>query len=265
MKSAIAASIYVVKIVEEVIREFNLRLQGEVIISVTPDEETGGAAGAGYLVREGIITDIDYTIMPEPTSLNYVWHAHKGCLWYKVSIKGKSAHATLPNLGINAFEYMTQLVSEFMKYKRVIEERVSILDSYPKGGNRASLVLGGMCGCCNAVNIVPSKAWFTIDRRVLPEESIDEVEKEIKSIVNDFKRHHPNIDIEIKDLLRIEPSHVGPNHELINLIKISTKKVLGIEVKPVLCPGFLNTRYFIKYGMPAVAWGPRRFRASSRT
>ncbi len=59
MKSAIAASIYAVKVVEELAEEHELDLRGEVIISITPDEETGGLAGAGYLVEKGIIRGVD--------------------------------------------------------------------------------------------------------------------------------------------------------------------------------------------------------------
>jgi len=55
MKSAIAATIYAIKIVEELSEKLDLDLHGEVIIFITPDEETGGLAGAGYLVEKGII------------------------------------------------------------------------------------------------------------------------------------------------------------------------------------------------------------------
>ncbi len=256
MKSAIAASIYAVKIVEELSKGLGLDLHGEVIISITPDEETGGTTGAGYLVERGIIRGIDYTIMPEPTSLTYVWHAHKGCLWYRIRVRGRQAHATLPYLGINAFEKMVQLATRFIEYRKVVEQRISRFEAYPIEGNRASIAIGGMCSCCGAVNIVPGEAWFTIDRRVLPEESVDDVEKEIEAIVDEFRKQNPDVVIELERLLRIEPSFIEPGHELITLIRQSVREALGIDAKPVLCPGFLNVRYFIKAGMPAVAWGP---------
>ncbi len=194
--------------------------------------------------------------MPEPTSLTYIWHAHKGCLWYRIRVKGRQAHATLPHLGINAFEKMVQLATRFIEYRKVVEKRVSTFKAYPVEGNRASIALGGMCGCCDAVNIVPGEAWFTIDRRVLPEEGIDTVEKEIISIIKEFRKNNPDVAIDVKNLLRIEPSYIDPDHELVRLVQESVREVLNVEAKPVLCPGFLNIRYFIKAGMPAVAWGP---------
>ena len=256
MKCAIAASIYTVRIVEELAEKLKLDLHGEVLISITPDEETGGLTGAGYLAEKGIIQGIDYTIMPEPTSLTYVWHAHKGCLWYKIKIRGRQAHATLPHLGVNAFEKMVQLATRFIEYRKIVEQRTSRFEAYPVEGNRASIAIGGMCSCCDAVNIVPGEAWFTIDRRVLPEENIDEVENEIRAIVDEFRKQNPSIDVELENLLRIEPSYIDPNHELVKLIQKSVREALGLDVKSVLCPGFLNIRYFIKAGMPAIAWGP---------
>jgi len=194
--------------------------------------------------------------MPEPTSLTYIWHVHKGCLWYRVRVKGKQAHATLPHLGVNAFEEMVQLVMKFIECRKVVEQRVSIFKAYPVEGNRASIAIGGMCGCCDAVNVVPGEAWFTNDRRVLPEENIKEVEEEIKTIVNEFRRSNLDVIVELENLLRIEPSYIDPDHELVRLIRRSIKEALSVDAEPVLCPGFLNIRYFISKGMPAVAWGP---------
>ena len=256
MKCAVAASIYAIKVIEELVEELGLDLRGEVLISITPDEETGGLAGAGYLVEKGVIRGVDYTIMPEPTSLTYVWHAHKGCLWYRIRVRGRQAHATLPHLGINAFEKMVLLAMKLMEYRKIVEQRVSRFEAYPAEGNRATIAIGGMCSCCDAINIVPGEAWFTIDRRVLPEESIANVEKEILGIVEDFRKSNPDTVIEVENLLRIEPSYIDPDHELVKLIRESVREALGIDAKPALCPGFLNIRYFIRSGMPAVAWGP---------
>ena len=70
-----------------------------------------------------------------------------------------------------------------------------------------------------------------------------------------FKKQNPNVDVELEELLSIEPSHIDPNYKLVKLIRRSVKEALGVDAKPVLCPGFLNIRYFIKANMPAVAWG----------
>ncbi|OYT52331.1 succinyl-diaminopimelate desuccinylase [Candidatus Bathyarchaeota archaeon ex4484_135] len=256
MKAALAASVYMPVLAREAAEELDLRLRGEVLVSATPDEETGGQAGAGYLVEEGIVRGVDYTIVPEPTFLTYIWHVQKGCLWLKVILRGREAHGSIPHLGLNAFEKMAELALRLVEYDRALRSKVSKTPAYPEGANRASLAIGGMCGSGEAVNVVPGTAWFTIDRRVLPEESTREAEEAVMAVIKAFERDNPGVEVRVEELLRIEPSGIPADHELVGMVKKALSDVLDLEGKPVLCPGFLNTRYFVAKGMPAVAWGP---------
>jgi len=256
MKTALAASVYAPILVKEVADEMDIKLAGEVLVSATPDEETGGQAGAGYLTKEGIIRDVDYTIVPEPTSLTYIWHAHKGCLWLKITVRGREAHGSIPDRGLNAFIKMAKLALRLAEHDERLRRKVSRTPAYPEGAERASLALGGMCGSGEAVNVVPGLAWFTLDRRVLPEEDTREAEEAIRSVVRAFEEANPGIGVEVEELLRIEPSGLPDDHELVKLILEALSGALGLRGQPALCPGFLNTRYFLAKGMPAVAWGP---------
>jgi len=256
MKAALAASIYAPILAKEVAYEMDMRLAGEVLVSATPDEETGGQAGAGYLTEEGIIRGVDCTVVPEPTSLTYIWHVHKGCLWLKITVRGREAHGSIPDKGLNAFVKMTELALRLAKHDEDLRRKVSSTPAYPEGAERASLALGGMCGSGGAVNVVPGLAWFTLDRRVLPEESMGEAEEAIMAVVRAFEEDNPGIGVEVEEILRIEPSGLPPDHELVRMIEEALSDVLGLRGQPALCPGFLNTRYFLAKGMPAVAWGP---------
>jgi len=256
MKVGLVSSLFLGEILRKLDEEFKLGLNGELIISATPDEETGGYAGAGYLVEKGIIKDIDYTVMPEPTSVVHIWNAHKGCIWLKIIVRGKQAHSTMPNIGINAFEYMSRLVTRFIEYRESIENRVSKMDSYPENSNNATITIGGLSGSSYAINMVPGNAWFTIDRRVIPEEDFDSVQSEILGIINKFREENPEIKVDISEILKIKPTYIEQDHELIKLISSSIYELTRVYGRPTLSPGFLNTRYFIDKGMAAVAWGP---------
>jgi len=256
MKVGLVSSLFLGEILRKLDEEFKLGLNGELIISATPDEETGGYAGAGYLVEKGLIKNIDYTIMPEPTSVTHIWNAHKGCIWLKIIIKGKQAHSTMPSIGINAFEYMSRLVARFIEYRKSIESRVSKMESYPENSNNATITIGGLSGSSYAINMVPGNAWFTIDRRVIPEEDFNSVQDEILDIINRFRKENPEIKVDVEEILKIKPTYIEKDHALINLISNSIYELTRAYGKPTLSPGFLNTRYFIDKGMPAVAWGP---------
>ncbi|MHA1632312.1 MAG: M20/M25/M40 family metallo-hydrolase, partial [Candidatus Freyarchaeota archaeon] len=59
MKAGIAAAIMAAKAVVE----SGIQLKGNLTISVTPDEETGGQAGLGFLVKEGYLEGTDYALV----------------------------------------------------------------------------------------------------------------------------------------------------------------------------------------------------------
>lgn len=76
-----------------------------VELSLTPDEETGGALGAGYLARRGYL-HADYAIVCEGAAGRNVGIGHNGVIWFLAAVVGKAAHAASPEAGINAFEKM---------------------------------------------------------------------------------------------------------------------------------------------------------------
>lgn len=48
---------------------------------------------------------------------------------------------------------MIQLAMKFIEYRKVVEQGTSEFEAYPMEGNRALVAIGGMCNCCDAVNI----------------------------------------------------------------------------------------------------------------
>lgn len=70
MKGGLASIIIATKAFLEAYKKFD----GTLTFSFTPDEETGGAAGAEYIAKMGHIK-ADMAIMPEPTGIDTVWNA----------------------------------------------------------------------------------------------------------------------------------------------------------------------------------------------
>ena len=75
-------------IVSEVIAAYalqkaGLKLKGTLIASATPDEETGGQAGVGYMVEQGYFTreSTDYCVITECLDVDKVCIGHRGTLW----------------------------------------------------------------------------------------------------------------------------------------------------------------------------------------
>ena len=249
MKGALAASLVVAK----ALKDLRVRPWGHLIFSFTPDEETGGRAGAEFLLVNGYLKP-DMTIIPEPSEVYNIWNAHKGAIWMKVVLHGRAAHASRPKEGVNAFEAMVHVVSALMKAKEQLESKTSAYKSI-WGVEKPTINVGGICSSGSAVNVVPERASFTIDRRLIPEESMDEVESELKRIIDESAREI-NVKVDVETLLRAEASSVSRNAFICEVLSRNVEAVLGRPPSFTLCPGVLDMRHFVRAGVDCVSYGP---------
>ncbi|HVP93421.1 MAG TPA: M20/M25/M40 family metallo-hydrolase [Acidobacteriota bacterium] len=161
MKSMTAIEVMVMKL----LKRNNLKLKGDVILAATADEEKGGEAGAGWLVRnhpEKVRTD--YVIneggglaMPiNGKNLFTIQTAEKGILWFKVKAKGSPGHGSVPGAADNAIMRMNRVVErlgnhrakmmlvpavkqflgEVAKENKLLQQGVSLLLANPEAGDQ---------------------------------------------------------------------------------------------------------------------------------
>ena len=108
MKGGVAAALFALR----ALREIGLRLAGDVIFEVVPDEETC-AMGTVAAIERGYRADAG--LVPEPTMLN-LWVATRGLLHGSFRVPGRSAHAEVnqPDWrdggGVNAIEHALPLI-----------------------------------------------------------------------------------------------------------------------------------------------------------
>lgn len=234
------------------ITELNVDLNGVLELSLTPDEEIGGKTGVGFLIQKGI-TKPNYVIIAEASSRNNVYIGHKGLVWLEVLVKGKQAHGSSPWLGVNAFEGMVRVANRLMNnLKPRVESRVSKFKTIDPRGRRATIMIGGVVKGGVKVNVVPDEVSFTIDRRLIPEESVDEAVDEIRREIESIK----DVNCELSVLEKANPCITPLNSKLVTELSNSIEKVLGERPELTMCVGGLDMRYFVEAGADAVAYGP---------
>jgi len=100
--------------------------KGEVIFASTADEEKGGNAGAGWLVKEHpelvkadlLINEGGGIGIPIRDRTHYlVQVAEKGVYWIKLRVRGISAHASMPGVGENALLKMASILEKIGRYR----------------------------------------------------------------------------------------------------------------------------------------------------
>ncbi len=250
MKGGIAAMLYAVRSIQQC----GVPLARKMTLTLVPDEETGGPLGVRHLARNGMLPQpVIGTLMPEPSS-GVIWNACRGALTLRVCVKGRTAHVGLPHQGVNAFEDMVKVMDSVMAFERRIAARQTVLPITPPEAASSVMVVGGQSGSGNNFNSVPETAWFSIDRRINPEEDLASARAELAEI---FEPHRKNgIDIELEILQEGAPSVSPSDTTLAKTLAQAVADVTGSLPRFELCPGILETRFFTGSGTPGYSYGP---------
>lgn len=170
---------YVVK----ALHELGIKLNGDLILTGNCDEEIGGVAGLGYLIRERIVK-ADYGIQLDG-GMTSIGLAAQGRARFMIRTMGKPWHGQTPILGINAIEKMSKINVALNDYWRNVLLRIQKAvpgielpsDLRQVGIDKLTAMLnigtikGGLQGAT-----VPDECEEEILRGMIPGESFGEVD-----------------------------------------------------------------------------------------
>ena len=167
-----------------------------IIMACSVNEEHGfsGAKDMAQLWTSGMSRLVprrpDAVIVAEPTDLNVVV-AHKGVMRWCISTRGRAAHSSRPDLGVNAVYAMAKVLNLLEEYAR---ETVPGLGEHPLVG-RPSFSVGVIAGGIS-VNTVPDRCTIQVDRRILPGENGAQAREHVIEFVR--KRLPESIEVEFE-------------------------------------------------------------------
>lgn len=250
MKGGIVAMLYAIR----ALQECNIQLGGKIALTLVPDEETGGARGSQWLAREGKLgRDAIGMLLAEPTS-GVVWNANRGAISLRVKVHGKSAHVGLQHRGENAFEQMVRVIERLQQLKCEVEQRKTTSTVGADQLPNSILLLGGESGGGTNFNVVPEECWFTLDRRINPEENFDAEKDRILQALESCKRDGIRLQWEI--FQAGQASACPEKEKLGQALAQSVKEVSGHAPRFEMCPGLLELRFYAAMEIPACAYGP---------
>lgn len=170
MKGGLASMLYAAV----AMRRLRVPLDGRVGLVFVPDEETGGRRGSGFLAAtKRLGADGIGMLTPEPTS-GVVWNANRGAITLRVTVYGREAHVGLLHQGRNAFEDAIRVVAGLQRLARRVSRRRTRFRVTPDAARRSLMLIGGRVEAGSSFNVVPGRCEFTVDRRMNPEEDVDE-------------------------------------------------------------------------------------------
>ncbi|CAO1638332.1 unnamed protein product [Parajaminaea phylloscopi] len=170
-------------------------LRGDVWIAAVADEED--ASRGSFEVLE-VCPDVHGAIFPEPTQENIIV-AHRGFAWFNVTVTGRAAHGSLFRTGVDAIGHMGLFLAEFKKYcDELTQGKPDELLEY--GSAHAGILSGG-----EETSSYPASATVTVERRTLPGETDDVVQKELTDILERVKQQTPTFQYDIVKTLSRPP------------------------------------------------------------
>jgi succinyl-diaminopimelate desuccinylase len=242
-------------------RELGLLSDARIVFHFVCDEETGSFAGSQHLRAAGLLdTEAVAMLTAEPTA-GAVWHASRGAITLRVSVRGSEAHVGQAHLGVNAFEKMIQVAGPLATLARQLLDQRTAFAMESDEARGSMLVVGGSAGSGASFNAVPGSAWFSVDRRFNPEEDL---EQEVARLTDTIAEAAAEAGADVTlDVRQTAPSASTDNQHPASLaLARCIAKVEGAAPRFELCPGVLETRWYAQLGIPAFAYGAGRLEVS---
>ena len=123
---------------------------------------------------------------------------HRGVWWAEVETLGRIAHGSMPFLGDSAIRHMSAVLEKFEhELYPALAARHSDMPVVPDGARQSTMninsVHGGQAESFEGLPApcVADSCRMVIDRRFLIEESLNEVQGEVKSLLEGLARERP--------------------------------------------------------------------------
>lgn len=220
-------------------------LKGRLILQAVCCEET---RGRGTLAETSKGIKADVAIIGEPTQL-IPMIGHKGGLGLEVTVFGKPAHASSPEEGINAISSMARVIQSLDTLAEDISQRCDPLIG------KASLAITQINGG-RATNVIPDQCVITIDRRLVPGETLKNALGEISAIIDNEKKANPSLVVSIEEKIGIDPCRISPEEPIINVVKDSIYQVTGKHQNVTGFNACCDMWCLVKANIPTVILGP---------
>jgi succinyl-diaminopimelate desuccinylase len=243
------------------LKKAGLKLKGTFIASATPDEETGGQAGVGYMVEQGYFTkeSTDYCVITECLDVDKVCIGHRGTLWFEVNITGRQSHGSMPSEGINALEFAQRLMQTIDEDIRPLIAKPTELPVNPPACRMTTLT-PTILQAGEKINTVPATCRIGYDWRLVPELSVSWAKEQIIAACEKVKAGMPGSEYSIVWRGADDPTLVPKDTDLVETFFASGKTYLGKEMEFSVSPGMDDQKYVVQKGKleKCIVYGPGR-------
>jgi acetylornithine deacetylase len=218
---------------------------GELVVALTADEEHA-SVGMEALVNGGV--KADGAIVCEPTSLA-VMPAHKGFLWLEAEFRGRAAHGSRPELGVDAILH----AARFLSALEPLGARLREAPPHPllaHASFHAGTIRGG-----SAPSVYPDRCHLVLERRTLPGEDPSSVLQEFAEVLDGVRASSPEMDATLEAGLFRPGTEVPAESRLVRTL-LQALEAEGVRPRIEGMTAWVDAAYLNETGVPAVCFGP---------
>ena len=218
---------------------------GTLIVALTAGEEHG-SLGMEALVGSGIRADA--AVVCEPTSLA-VMPAHKGFVWIEAAFRGRAAHGSRPDAGVDAIEH----AARYLTALGPLRGRLRAGEPHPllgHGSFHAGTIDGG-----SAPSVYPDACRLVLERRTLPGENVAGIIEEFQAVLDELAAEVAELDAKLTQGLARPATQITNDSPLVEGLLAAC---VGEGVDPVLAgmTAWVDAAFLNEAGTPAVCFGP---------
>ncbi|RDE15360.1 MAG: hypothetical protein C4K47_02920 [Candidatus Thorarchaeota archaeon] len=220
------------------------RMKGDLTLAFVADEEYA-SLGTEELVKEYTASA---AIVTEPTNLDIIV-AHRGFAWASVDVSGKAAHGSRYDIGVDAIakagKFLVALEEMDIGFNALKPHRLLGRPSV-----HASLISGG-----TELSTYPEHCRIEVERRTLPTESKQDVEDELRRLLEGISATDNDFRAESKVFLYRSALEVPQNTNLVRILSQQTRIIIGKEPHLVGAGWWTDAALLNDAGIPTVLFG----------
>ncbi|NJK80287.1 MAG: peptidase dimerization domain-containing protein [Chloroflexaceae bacterium] len=167
---------------------------------------------------------------------------NRGRLDVSVHVRGKTTHSSRPQLGLSAIEGANEVINRL--------KRLNWPDQHPILGGRQAVVYKVRYEPV-LPHTLPSDAYLTIDRRLIPGDTLETATDEIRAVIGDMAPY----EVRITQGVAMLPALVEPEHAGVQALQAANRAVRGQPAETFYGQGTFDAGGPCARGVPTVMYG----------
>jgi acetylornithine deacetylase len=220
-------------------------LAGEIVVAAVVDEEFE-SLGTRTLLANGVRADA--AVVTEPTRLA-IAPAHRGFTWVEITCRGRAAHGSRYDTGIDAIRHAGHILTELDR----LEQEELVKHTHPLLGHaslHAATVAGGV-----GWSTYPDRCTLRVERRTLPGDQIDAAVQEVEACCRRVQQRVPSLDAQVNHVFTQRPSDVALDAPIVQALRRALEEE-RVEVRVEGLSAWTDAALLNEAGIPAICFGP---------